>query len=290
MTQEEMDMMEQTQTETPETGSEMAQEETMQEGATNEGMSEEQKPSVSIAILDNLNKRRGTNYTELNEEALADLQDEFNMGNEVIDKLLAVFEENPEVKVFLSALMANKSIRYAFNKSFDPEMLKSMEGDEDEEDLKKLHEERALSQKEYDDLMAEMEANQTGSVQSIEKFITDNNIDEEKAMQFLGMVDQALVDVARGKLTEELLSKLWKGFIHEEVVAETEATAKEEGLIEGKNAVIEKKMTKGANMGTGLPELQATRTATVKAPIKGEGGFGKYKSDDSFELRGRNKK
>ena len=287
MTENEMEQGMETTAETPtETTVETTGGEEMATGS--EEMAQEEKPSMSIAILDNLNKRRGTAYTELNEEALADLADEFNMGNEIIDKLLVVFDEKPEVKNFLSALIAGKSLRYAVNKSFDPETIKGMEGDEDEEDLKKLQEERALSQKEYDDFMSEMEANQGGSVQAIEKFITDNNIDEEKAMQFLGMVDQALVDVAKGKLTEELLSKLWKGFIHEEVVAETEATAKEEGMIEGKNAVIEKKMEKGMNMGTGLPELQATRTAVTVAP-KPTGGFKDLGTKSKFELRGKKK-
>ena len=294
MPKNEMDLTEQGAETSPETTTktpvEVGSEETTPTETAPEGTTTtEEKPSMSIAILESLNKRRGTNHTELNEEALTDLQDEFNMGNEVIDKLLEVFEMYPEIKGFLSSLMAKKSFRYAVNKWFDPELLKPMEGDEDEADLKALHEQRALSQKEYDDFMAEMNANQSGSVQAIEKFITDNNIDEEKAMQFLGMVDQALVDVAKGKLTEELLSKLWKGFIHEEVVAETEANAKEEGVIEGKNAVIEKKMAKGNNMGTGLPELQSTRTAVVVAPKKDENGFKGLATPSKFELRGRKK-
>ena len=219
-----------------------------------------EKPNPKMAVLAMIGKRKGKEYTEIDEEALMDLsemltgdENELTTAREVLTVLGNIFDENPEVRQFFSILGQGGSLRSAVARSFDPEDLTPMEGDEDYEEVTGYQKERSEKKKQYKDLQAEIEKNSADSQEVIRKFAETKGVDSEKMIEFLGVIDSELASIAKGKITAEILDKFWKGSIYDGDIAE----AKNEGVIEGKNMVIEPKIIEEEKT-TMLPDMKSS--------------------------------
>jgi len=229
-------------------------------------------PKSGMKMLGLLNKQRGTNHEELNDEALKDLEDEFELSVGAINALKDAIEKFPELESFFSEIANGSSPRKAFHKSFDMESMQPMEGDEDLEDINSVIAERKKAKEEHISYLEDVENNKAETINNLIKFKKDKGWDDKQMDEFIDYTDGILTDATRGKITYEMLDLLDKGRSYETDIENTASTAKEEGMIEGKNAIIEKAMKpKSKSMGEEtLPDLASTsRTApsTPKAPV-----------------------
>lgn len=108
--------------------------------------------------------------------------------------------------------------------------------------------------------------NKIKSQQNLKDFADENGLSEDQAMEFISSVVSPLLDkIATLDFDKDFLAMLYKGVNHEQDVA----SAKEEGVIAGKNANIEEIM-QPAPSGDGLPKASSASAEANPKPTKKE--------------------
>lgn len=192
--------------------------------------------------------------------------------------IIEAFEAEPVVAEILKDIVNGLTIRQAFAKYFDPSDLEVEEGDPDEEDVKKIKEERAKAKKERDDYLAKIDENRKFSEQTVKEFAKEKGLEKEAAKDFYKKVDDFLIDIYDGKLTKEFFTAMKKAFDFD---AEIEA-AKKAAEVKARNEKIEIKKQKKAAEKDGLPDL-SKKSDVIEKEEKPKSGF--FKAMDHYHKR-----
>lgn len=198
-------------------------------------------------------------YDSAMDEYLGELEGYRERGRLANQKLITVFDTNPQVGSLVRDVMEGSTVRAALARHFAPEDLVPQEGDDDHEAWKKNKTEReeSLAKRKKRD---EDYANNTKATQAaIEEFVTENGMDDAAAREFLSYIDTHIGDVMNGKLSKELLSMFHKARNYEAEVAK----ARETGEIAGKNQKIVAEKEKEP-VGDGLPKPKNTGSGPDK--------------------------
>ena len=189
------------------------------------------------------------------ESAVMEEMDKMQGFKDSNDRLVAMFDENPELLAVMRDVAKGASLPVAIARNIDLDEIKPIEGDPDYEEWNKAAEGRKTSAMNRKKMADELSANLEMSSKEVQAFAEENGYDEEKVNQLLTDIDAFVGDVVMGKLTKNTLSKLMKAIEFETAVAEAE----ELGTIKGKNeAHLEKKVKKEKETGDGMPALTAT--------------------------------
>lgn len=190
-------------------------------------------------IMDYMSKRKGQAIEQLSDDELEELGEmlstdinQLEQQDEIFRTLYNTFEEFPEVKGFVSDLVKTGNLRLAVIRNFDTESLSLQEGDEDETEYKSAMDGRKKAKDEYEKSIAEVKSNMDASVKVVQDFVTRKKLDDVRAEEFMSKIDELLSDVARAKLTSDVLELFFKGFKYDEDMPEAEQRGKAEGRVE----------------------------------------------------------
>ncbi|HBE43701.1 MAG TPA: hypothetical protein DDW27_21415 [Bacteroidales bacterium] len=190
-------------------------------------------------------------YEKSLEEYLGELEGYKERGSMANQKLIALFESEPQVGDVVRDMINGATFREALARHMSPEDLTAIEGDPDfegwnknkaarEEDLNK----RKAKQDEYS-------KNLEFSQQAIEEFAKENNMDDDVAGQFLARFDAMLADINNGKVSKDVLMTIKRAWDYDNDIA----AAKEQGELAGKNKNIVAQKEKAKPQGDGLPKI-----------------------------------
>lgn len=210
--------------------------------AITENLAPETMPEMGMGkrkIMDYMSKRKGQAIEQLSDDELEELGEmlstdinQLEQQDEIFRTLYNTFEEFPEVKGFVSDLVKTGNLRLAVIRNFDTESLSLQEGDEDETEYKSAMDGRKKAKDEYEKSTAEIKSNMDASVKVVQDFVTRKKLDDVRAEEFMSKIDELLSDVARAKLTSDVLELFFKGFKYDEDMPEAEQRGKAEGRVE----------------------------------------------------------
>lgn len=149
-------------------------------------------------------------------------------------ELMAIIDREPELAMILTDMGAGAPFLVALARHIDPADLTPESDDPDYGAWSanaKQRDEDAANRKRYQE---EVDANMQASTAQMNEFAEESGYSKEKTAKFFEDLGTLFTDVYNGKITKELLVKLEKLFDFNEKIKE----AKEEGLVEGKNAKI----------------------------------------------------
>lgn len=224
-------------------------------------------------ILDYMSKRKGQAIEQLSDDELEELGEmlstdinQLEQQDEIFRTLYNTFEEFPEVKGFVSDLVKTGNLRLAVIRNFDTEALSLQEGDDDETEYKTAMEGRKKAKDEYEKSTAEIKSNMDASVRIVEDFVTRKKLDDERAEEFMSKIDELLSDVARAKLTTEVLELFFKGFKYDEDMPEAEQRGKAQGRVEQiEPEILEESKETLPDLGTSMGKQPAEKKS--KSPF-----------------------
>jgi hypothetical protein len=169
-------------------------------------------------------------------------------------KFMELFNDNPDLVdlIHLVGLGANVE-----------EALPFITGDTDIdiEDAKvewqKKAAEKAKARKEQQGRTEEINKNLKKSFDEVESYAKENKWDDKTTANFLTEVDKLMGDVAYGRISKDIITKLHKALIHDQAVKEAAETAE----VRGRNEAITDIKTKGkTKTGDGLPHPKSANT------------------------------
>jgi hypothetical protein len=193
-------------------------------------------------------------YENTHEEYVKNLEGYRERGTVANQKLIALFEAEPQIADVVSAMINGATMRSALARHMDLKDLVPEEGDPDYSDYEKNNKDRLARLEKVDQFNREFNENVNFSTKAIEEFTEENNLKPEEAEKFLTDFDNILKEIYRGKITKETLTKIMRAVKHDEAVQ----AAKEEGEIKGKNEAIKAEKEKEKKPDDGIPALKKT--------------------------------
>jgi hypothetical protein len=178
-------------------------------------------------------------------------------------KLIALFQSEPQVGEICRDMIAGATFREALARHVSPDDLQAVEGDPDYEGWNKnktaREESLAKSQADEDEVNKNLEI----SKGEIEAFAAENNLDEEGVQTFLGKIDDLVANVKRGKISKSDLQNMKIALDHDGDLVK----ATEQGVIAGRNQKIVAQKEEAKNTGDGLPKIaQSSGLPETKTP------------------------
>ncbi|HUW93841.1 MAG TPA: hypothetical protein VMV74_11805 [Bacteroidales bacterium] len=190
-------------------------------------------------------------YEKSLDDYIGELEEYKERGTMTNQKLIAVFESEPQVGDVVRDMINGSTFREALARHVSPEDLTAIEGDPDyegwtknktvrEENLNK----RKARQEEYD-------KNLEFSQQSVETFAKENNMNDESAAKFLARFDAMLADINSGKISKEILNTMKRAWDYDNDIVQ----ARTQGELAGKNKNIVAQKEAEKPKGDGLPKI-----------------------------------
>lgn len=210
-------------------------------------------------------------YENAHEEYVKNLEGYRERGTIANQKLVALFEAEPQIADVVTAMIGGATLRSALARHIGAEDLVPEEGDPDYTAYEENNKQRLERIAKTDQFNREFNENVEFSAKSVEEFATENNLKPEEAEKILGEFNDMLKDIYRGKITKETLTKIARAVKHDEAVKEAKLEGLEEGEIKAKNekikAVREKEDTRKDD---GMPILKKTGDTLEEQPEKPE--------------------
>lgn len=199
-------------------------------------------------------------YDAAMDEHLTDLEGYKERGKAANQKLIALFEAEPQVAEVVRDMIAGATFREALARHISPEDLTAIEGDPDYEGWNKNATDRMarLDKRKKDD--EDFSNNISLSDAEITAFATKNEMTEESVQELLGKIDALFQDFKHGKVTQEALDRMQKAFSYEQALKE----AKETGEIAGRNTSISEARAADTKVGDGMPKIASS--GEIKEP------------------------
>lgn len=188
-------------------------------------------------------------YDAALDEHLTGLESYKERGTSMNQKLIALFEAEPQVGEVVRDMINGATFREALALHLSPEDLKAVEGDPDYEGWTKnktAREEKAAKARKFEEDYAN---NLDMSQKAIEEFAAENNMEEQDAAEFLSKLDQFIADANNGNISKESLSLFKKALNYDNDLA----TASSKAEIAGRNQNIVAKKEDVTASGDGLP-------------------------------------
>lgn len=205
-------------------------------------------------------------YENTHEEYVKDLEGYRDRGTIANQKLIALFEAEPQIADVVSAMIGGATLRSALARHIGIEDLAPEEGDPDYAAWDKNNKERLERVEKTNQFNKEFNENVAFSEKSVKEFAEENKLEPEEAEKILGEFDDMLKDIYRGRITKETLTKIMRAVKHDEAVKE----AKEEGVIAGKNEAISEKVKKEVPKDDGMPVVKKSGETTEEKPEEPE--------------------
>jgi len=193
-------------------------------------------------------------YEDAHEDYVKDLEGYKERGTIANQKLVALFEAEPQIADVITSMIAGDTMRSALARHIGAEDLVPEEGDPDYAKWDENNKQRLARIENTNKFNQEFNDNLEFSRQSVEAFAEENNLKPEEAEKILTEFDDMLKDIFRGKITKETLAKIVRAVKHDEAVKE----AKEEGIIAGKNEAVKAVVEKETPKTDGIPVVGKT--------------------------------
>lgn len=169
--------------------------------------------------------------------------------------ILDVFETEPAIVNLIKDMTKGASFIEALARNFDVDGLQPIQGDPDYDGWNSAKAERAERKKKADAQAKEFDDNAQFTGQEIQAFRTEHpDMDDDTFTKYATTVDDILKDAYKGKITRKFLNLLFKGLEFDSAVK----TAKEQGLVSGKNQKIVAEKLKEETVGDGMPALRSS--------------------------------
>ncbi len=218
------------------------------------------------------------------DDEIDDAGEEYMVSRETADKALTeLFDEHPEIVKVLSDLRDGApSFRAAISAHYSPEELTPQEGDKDYEAWAKSAGSRSQRLEEKKKIDEEYEANIESSIQSIQEFAKENEMDDAATLIFIDKVQGFFDGYNKGLISKDFLSLLNKGLGVEKYGEDRY----NEGLVHGRNKQIEAKKI-NTKEGDGIPSL----SGGGEMPIAPKTKTAEERGDDYMDyLKGKKNK
>lgn len=246
------------------------------ESAVESGMAQETKQEEQKAVRP-LRKAAQDKYPDFSpedENEWNDKEDEvFNEMSEynksykdAESKLDELISSDDELAGVLNDMVVNKTpFRVAIAKYYSQEDLIPVEGDEDYEGYQKAYEERVSKKEKRSKMDAEIASNEQASLDAIDAFAQEHDMDEEAKTSFINFINDIFNDMLYKKLTPEILNAFYNSMNHDSDVQ----SAAEAAEIKGRNANIEAQYEEEERKekGDGLP---VTEKGAAAEPEEGK--------------------
>lgn len=218
---------------------------------------EEKKPSGIMALASELAKKEfesDQQATEELKEIVTELQDYKKQAGEREEKLMTLFNENPDLVDLTHLVNMGASIEEALPYITGEA---TVDIDQAKEGWKKKAGERQKAKTEQKKRLDQVNTNLKKSFEEFDEFAKERNMDDNKKADFLTKIDSLMEEIAEGRISKETMSSLYKGLIHEETVKEAAETAEVRGRNE---AIKDMKTKKKTQTGDGLPHPKSAST------------------------------
>ncbi len=196
-------------------------------------------------------------YDKGMEEYLDELEGYKERGTMANQKLIALFESEPQVGDVVRDMINGATFREALARHMSPEDLTAVEGDPDFEGWNKNKATREESLNKRKAKQEEYAKNLEFSQQAIEEFAKENDMDDESAGKFLARFDSMLADINSGKISKDVLMTIKKAWDYDNDIT----TAREQGELAGKNKNIVAQKEAAKPKGDGLPKIGGSSVA-----------------------------
>jgi hypothetical protein len=199
-------------------------------------------------------------YESALDEHLDSLEGYKDKATKLNQKLIALFDAEPQVSDLVRDMIDGATFRQALARHISPEELTAEEGDPDYEGYNKnkiAREEAASKRKE---LQAQREADLKASIETMQNFAKENNMDEAAAEKFYGRIDEMVGAITSGKISKEALIAMQRAFNYENDIAK----AKEEAQTAAKNQKIVAQKEEPEKKGDGIPRINKNNTEEAK--------------------------
>jgi len=180
-------------------------------------------------------------------------------NNEANQKVIEVFQQQPEISAILSDMVQGASFPEALARNIDIDALEPAKGDPD---YNKWAQAKADRQKRIEKAQAyekRLTDNRKVSIENVVTFQKEKGLSDDERTRFTTQINTVLTDVLEeGKITPEFLDVMYKGLAFQEAID----TARKQGEIRGKNEAIDQKKVRKATQDDGIPTIQS------QAPVK----------------------
>jgi hypothetical protein len=194
------------------------------------------------------------------EEMIATQQKTIEEDQKANESLIEMFEANPRMMKLAQLLIQGVPDRVAFWKAgFSPE---DFDADEDEPEFEQVVLAKHESKKQREQARQERERiarNAENSKSTLTEFQKNKRLNDAEYGQFTGWVEGLVNSLIDADLNNQMLEKLYQGYIYQEAVK----NARQQGEVEGRNQKI--KVEKKRQAGDGLPRLHGR---TEKSEVK----------------------
>lgn len=217
------------------------------------------------------------------DEYYGEVEDELNTYKDAESELSDVIKANPELANVLNDMATNKMpFRAALAKYFSQEELIPVEGDDDYDAYEKSFNERLEKNKAREAKDQELLTNEAQSLDAIDTFAQENNLDEDGKTKLIEYINTFFLDMLNKKISPEMISMFNNAINYDGDVA----AAKEAGEIKGRNAKIETQIQEeeAKEKGDGIPDLG--KGAEVEEDTKKE----EYDHNGIFDFMGKRKR
>lgn len=230
---------------------------TPEEGSTEEVSEEAPKNKYAERLSKAYPDREFKNDEDFDkglEEYLGELEGYKERGTMANQKLIALFEAEPQIGDVVRDLINGSTVREALARHIPLEDLTPLEGDPDYEgwSKNKAAREEGLAKRKakQDEYSKNLEFSQT----AIEEFAKENNMDDDAAGKFLSKFDSMIADINSGRISKEVLATMKRAWNYENDIT----TAREQGEVAGKNKKIVAQKEEPKPVGDGLPKISGS--------------------------------
>lgn len=169
---------------------------------------------------------------ETPEEKNIALREYLENQKETSTKLYNVLSSSPELQSIITEMIKDKAdFRVALAKNLDLEAVIPKPGDDGYKEWVAEEIKREAKLKEQAKKQEEFVKNQQRSVIETKNFLSRNELDDNKARNFLEYVDTLAVDFANGRMTDKVLKQLYKGWSHDETIEKVKTEGEQKAKI-----------------------------------------------------------
>lgn len=170
---------------------------------------------------------------------------------EADETIRRVAAEYPEIMAIAKDLATDPGLPLgvAIRRNIDEDELEVPEDDPGFEALRKRREERAERQKAKEAYQQQLDKNLEQSRETVQQYLTDNEMSEEEANALGKYVDGIMEDYLNGRVTAEVLNMFRNAMNYKKDVAD----AREVGKVEGLNSKIDAERQRRETATDGLP-------------------------------------
>lgn len=199
------------------------------------------------------------------EKRLAEFEKYHEETEALLQNISDAVDADPEYAQLTAYIGKGMGFREAIARIIDPEDLQAIEGDPDYDALEAAKQQRMADREARGSRISEIENNSRTTAEQIDKYISENEINEEEADAIMGVVDKMVSDAVNGIISIETLSLARTALNHPKELAQATEDARTEALNE--NIEIQKAKTVTATSGDGIASVSGATVVPESKPL-----------------------